>query len=111
MTLVDEDNNIIEHLVFRNPSENKSIVRLGFIIVDNKVRGKGIGKALLNLAIKHAVEVMNASEINLGVFENNESAYKCYFYVGFRKIGVEKCAYNFYGESWNVVEMRLKNIL
>jgi len=109
MTLIDEENNIIGHLIFRNPGENISIVRLGFIILDNKVRGKGIGKSLLNLAIKYATEVMNATEICLGVFKNNESAYRCYFSVGFREIGVERCVYNFYGESWDVIEMKLKN--
>jgi RimJ/RimL family protein N-acetyltransferase len=85
VTLIDEEENVIGHLILRNPTEDKSIIRLGFIIVDNKVRGKGYGKKLLELAIRYAREELLAEEINLGVFKVNESAYKCYTSVGLRK--------------------------
>lgn len=107
MTLIDDDNQVIGHLIFRNPGEDKTVVRLGFIIVDNKIRGKGYGKALLNLAIKYAKDELNATEINLGVFKNNENAYRCYSSVGFKEIGIEKDAYIFNDEHWDCVEMKL----
>ena len=34
-TLIDDCNNIIGHLILRNPNGNREIVRLGFIIVDD----------------------------------------------------------------------------
>ena len=108
MTLTDDDK-IIGHLILRNPGQDKNTIRLGFIIVDSKIRGKGYGKALINLAIKYAREELKATEINLGVFKNNESAYRCYSSVGFNEVGIEKDAYNFNGESWDCVEMKLNN--
>ena len=106
MTLVDDNNNVVGHLIFRNPTENTSIIRLGFIIVDSKIRGIGLGRTLLELAIEYAKEKLNATEINLGVFKNNESAYKCYLSVGFREVGIEKGIYNFEEESWDCIEMK-----
>lgn len=109
MTLIDDDEKVIGHLILRNPTENKSIIRLGFIIVDNKVRGKGYGKKLLELAIKYAREELEAQEINLGVFKNNEGAYKCYTSIGFKEVGIEHNAYTFNSEPWDCVEMVLNS--
>lgn len=107
VTLIDDNETVIGHLILRNPAEDKSIIRLGFIIVDNKVRGKGYGKKLLELAIRYAREELKAQEINLGVFKDNEGAYKCYASVGFKEVGVEHNAYTFNDETWDCIEMTL----
>jgi len=107
MTLVDKDK-IIGHIILRNPNSNKDIVRLGFIIVNPDLRGKGYGKTLIQEAIKYAKITLNAKEINLGVFENNESAYRCYKSVGFTEIRTDKNVFQFKDESWNCVEMVLE---
>ena len=107
MTLVNNDD-IIGHITLRNPDPNhKEIIRLGFIIVDNMLRGKGYGKVLLEETIKYAKKNLNTKEINLGVFENNISAYHCYKSVGFREIKIEENAFQFHNEMWNCVEMKL----
>lgn len=106
MTLVDDDD-IIGHLILRNPTEDKSVIRLGFIIVDNNLRGKGYGKKLLEFGIKYAKEELKAKTINLGVFKNNEGAYKCYTSMGFKEVGIEKNAYVFNSESWDCIELEL----
>lgn len=107
MTLVDGDK-IIGHLILRNPNENKDVVRLGFIIVNPDLRGKGYGKTLIKEAIKYAKNTLNSKEINLGVFENNESAYHCYKSVGFKEIRIDKNVFQFENESWNCIEMVLE---
>ncbi len=108
MTLVDEDK-IVGHIILRNPDKDKSdVIRLGFIIVDSSLRGKGYGKKLIEEAIKFAKDKLLAKEINLGVFENNESAYYCYKSVGFKEIRVDKNAFQFENENWNCVEMVLE---
>ena len=107
MTLVDEDK-IIGHIILRNPNSNKDIVRLGFIIVNPDLRRKGYGKILIKEAIKYAKNTLNAKEINLGVFENNESAYHCYKSVGFKEIRTDKNVFTFGNDSWNCIEMILE---
>lgn len=109
MTLVD-GGQIVGHLILRNPDSNKtSIVRLGFIIVDSNLRGKGYGKALIGEAIKYARTTLNAKEINLGVFANNGSAYHCYKSVGFKEIKFTENVFQFEDENWGYFEMVLED--
>ena len=105
---LEDDGKVIGHLIMRVPGEDSSVIRFGFIIVDNNIRGKGYGKTLIKEAIKYAKEKLNATEINLGVFDANDSAFNCYKSVGFEVIGIEKDAYQYNDESWNCIEMVLK---
>ena len=104
---LEDDGKVIGHLILRNPGEDKEVIRLGFIIVDNSIRGKGYGKQLIEYAINYAKEKLGAKVINLGVFTNNEGAIRCYKSVGFKVMEVEKNAYQFYNESWDCAEMLL----
>lgn len=107
MTLVHGDK-IVGLIILRNPdSANTKIIRLGFIIVDPTLRGKGYGKMLIQKAIKYAKKGLSATEITLGVFDNNESAYHCYKSVGFKEVSIEEDAFKFQNESWNCIEMKL----
>lgn len=107
LTFEDEER-IIGHLILRNPQKDANIIRLGFIIVDSNIRGKGYGKKMIEEAIKYAKEELRAKEINLGVFTNNESAYNCYKSVGFKVKSIEKNAFQFHDESWDCAEMVLE---
>ena len=107
LTMV-EGNNIVGHLILRNPSSDKGVVRMGFVIVDNKIRGCGYGKKIIELAINHAREKLQAKEINLGVFTCNTSALKCYERSGFEIVDIEKNAYTYHEENWDCAEMILR---
>ncbi len=106
---LEDEGKIIGHIILRNPGDNKEIIRLGFIIVDNTIRGKGYGKLLIKEAIKYSKDKLGAKEINLGVFTNNENALQCYKSVGFKLIRIEKNVYKFYDEYWDCAEMVLDN--
>ena len=99
------DNLVIGHILLRYPSEDKTVIRFGFVIVDDSKRGKGYGKQLLRLAIDYAKQELGAQKITLGVFDNNPSAIHCYESVGFVVIG--KDAYQIDGEEWTGKEMEL----
>ena len=101
------DDGMIGHILLRYPSEDKSIIRFGFVIVDDSKRGKGYGKQLLSLAIDYAMRELGAKSITLGVFCDNNSAVKCYKSVGFRIIGMD--SYVIDGEEWKGYEMELKS--
>ena len=108
LTAEDENGNIIAHISIRIPDTTKpQAVRLGFIIVDDSLRGKGYGKELILQAIEYAQKNLNATSISLGVFKNNPPALHCYESVGFRKTGVE--TYNIDGEIWEDIEMEFIN--
>ena len=107
--LILEDNGkVIGHIILRKKDPNKNIIRLGFVIVDSTIRGKGYGRKLLEESIKYAKEKYNPEKLSIGVFTINTSAYKCYENVGFKTVEVLKDAFHFYNESWDCAEMILE---
>ena len=108
MTMVDGEE-IVGHILLRYPSAGKSIIRFGFIIVDDTKRGMGYGRRLLQLAIDHACNQMGVKTITLGVFEDNPSALKCYQSVGFKITGED--SYMIDGEKWKGYEMKYVNYI
>lgn len=107
LTAEDDNGNIVGHIMIRVPDmQNPSRVRLGFVIVDSKRRGCGLGKELIKNTIEYAKREMGAKDISLGVFINNPSALHCYQASGFEIIGNE--SYIVDGEQWDGVEMQYK---
>ncbi len=105
-TAIDDNGEIVGHLMLRHPEISKTIVRFGFVIVSDALRGKGYGKMMLQLAIEKAKNEFGAKKITLGVFDNNPSALHCYESVGFSVIGEEP--YMIDGEEWKCLEMEIK---
>ena len=99
------DDIIIGHILLRYSSEDKTVIRFGFVIVDDSKRGKGYGKQMLRLAIDYAQQELRAKHITLGVFCDNLSAVECYKSVGFRITGMD--SYLIDGEEWKGFEMEL----
>lgn len=62
MTAFDETG-VVGHLIMRFTDAEKTILRFGFVIVDDMKRGQGLGKEMLLLALKYAfVESVNMVE-------------------------------------------------
>lgn len=108
MTAFD-DNGVVGHLIMRFTDEKKTVLRFGFVIIDDSKRGMGYGKEMLELALKYSFEILKVEKVTLGVFDNNMPAYYCYKAAGFREIEMdeeEKC--NICGETWNVLELEIE---
>lgn len=108
MTAFD-DTDIVGHFTMRFPNSNCfDEIRLGFVVIDDNMRGKGYGKEMLSLAIRYAFDFVKVKKISLGVFENNEAAIKCYEACGFQRVKPENVEnYHCMGEIWNCIEMEL----
>ena len=108
MTAFDETG-VAGHLIMRFTDEKKTILRFGFVIVDDGKRGYGYGREMLQLAIRYAFDILKADRITLGVFENNEPAYRCYLAVGFRETTTAQTEYYHIGnEAWKCLELELE---
>ena len=94
---------IAGHILLRHPSEDTTVIRFGFVIVDDSKRGRGYGRQMLRLAIDYAQQQLGARRITLGVFCDNLSAVECYKSVGFRIMGMD--SYLIDGEEWKGYEM------
>ena len=96
-----DENGIQGFFTMRNPGESLDELRLGFVIVNPDKRGKGYGKAMLELGLKYAFDIYGAKKVSLGVFENNLSAYYCYKAVGFEDVVLDTVeTYSVLGEEW-----------
>ena len=106
-TAIDDDE-IIGFFTMRRPNESFDELRFGFVVVDPEKRGKGYGKAMLQLGIRFAKEFYGAKRITLGVFENNQPAYFCYKSVGFRDTTLEEAEkYAVLGQEWKCLELEM----
>ncbi|MDO5447714.1 MAG: GNAT family N-acetyltransferase [Prevotellaceae bacterium] len=104
LTMVENDR-IVGHLMLKYPSDDKTIVRFCFVIVNDALRGKGYGKKIISLAIDYAKNQMGAKTITLGVFCDNLPAFECYKNAGFT---VTSCnSFVIDGEEWKGFEMAL----
>ena len=75
------------------PSEDIFMDHAGFSTYDTMYRAK---------------EIFGAKKVSLGVFENNEPAYRCYKAVGFNDVILDKTEkYQVLGEEWNCVELEI----
>ena len=73
--------------------------------MNSELRGKGYGKELLRLGIEYVKEYLSAIRIDLGVFENNDSARHCYEAAGFTEYAQRVCEMPI--GTWNCVDMEL----
>ena len=106
LTALDDTGEIIGHFIIRYPDpDDDSSVRFGFVIVDPSRRGQSCGTKMLRLGIEYVKEHFPALRIELGVFEKNESARRCYEAVGFRTCGSEERTMPI--GSWNCLNMEL----
>ncbi|MBO4864231.1 MAG: GNAT family N-acetyltransferase [Eubacterium sp.] len=102
------DEEVVGHLILRYTDEGHTVIRVGFVIVDDAKRGMGYGRKMLRLAVKYAKEVLKAERLTLGVFDNNPNAYNCYKAAGFKEAEKqERFAYDYNGEKWKCIEMEM----
>ena len=107
MTAFDETG-VVGHLIMRFTDEQKKDLRFGFVIVDDKKRGMGYGREMLQLAQQYAFDILKVDKITLGVFENNKPAYQCYLAAGFHDLTpAEPETYRILGENWMCLELSM----
>ena len=89
-----------------NLSTNEGMLK--FVMVDPSQRGKGIGTAMLQLAIEYAFHITKVDAVQLNVFSENTRAKKCYERVGFIERKTDADAFRFEDESWGRCNMLIK---
>lgn len=105
MTAFD-DNGIVGHLIMRFTDAKKTVLRFGFVIVDDSKRGLGYGKQMLKLALAFAFDTLKVQKVTLGVLENNPGAYHCYKAAGFRDVTMDQPEYyRLMGEDVKCLEL------
>ena len=111
MTVLDEQGTPVGHFLMRLADYESGSIHLGFVIIDPKLRGKGHGRQMLELAIKYAFEVLNMKKITLGVFDCNPAAHYCYKNAGLIDERFEANVFTFQNESWGLYDMSIEKDL
>ncbi|QNL44482.1 GNAT family N-acetyltransferase [Oscillibacter hominis] len=88
MTAFDETGTPVGHLNLRWPdASDRRTVRIGFVIVDDALRGRGVGREMVSMACRYALDYLRAERVTLGVFADNPAALRCYESIGFERVG------------------------
>jgi RimJ/RimL family protein N-acetyltransferase len=86
--------------------KSKHVRVLGMLVVDG-YRGTGIGTKLIAYALGWAREQKGVEKLSLGVFSNNERAFRLYEKFGFKVEGVRKKHYYIAGKHEDEIDMAL----
>lgn len=78
---------------------------LGFIIIDPALRGKGVGKELVSLALWYCFTMLSVASVTLKVYDKNESAHQCYQTAGFTDVLHNKKTLVFQDTDWGTWDM------
>ena len=82
---MEEDGRVCGQLLMRRMEEGR--MHFGLIIVDPSIRGKGLGHAMLSMALEYAFALRGAKRVTLNVFADNAPARRCYERLGFACAG------------------------
>lgn len=77
IAFTDEDG-VVGHFIMRYLHGDNKILRFGWVIVDDSIRGKGYGTKMLCKGLEYAFNILGVDKVTIGVFENNEIAHTCY---------------------------------
>lgn len=100
----EDDGKVIGFFCYSVNVENNEGM-LKFVMVDSSVRGRGIGRKMIRLAVKYAFEISGADAVHLNVFPENERAKRCYEAAGFKERNLTENAFTFKDESWGRCNM------
>lgn len=104
-TAVDDIGTPVGHFMMRNADYAGQNIRIGFVMIAPDCQGKGYGKEMMRLAVTYATEILKFKKVNLGVFENNPAAHRCYESIGFKDHTFIADYIEFQGEKWGGYEM------
>lgn len=106
--ILDETNETIGHITLNNIDLKNRSAGIGKVLIgDTRLRGKGIGKKMVNEMLKIAFDNLSLHRVELGVFAVNEPAIKSYEKVGFVKEGVLRDFRKMEDDYWSLWQMSI----
>jgi RimJ/RimL family protein N-acetyltransferase len=97
----------VGHIQLMNIDYNSGTCVLGRVLIFQKFRNNGFGKAMVRAAIIVAFEEMNLAEVTLKVFDFNTTAISLYKSIGFCDFQFERGTRQFQDENLNAITMKL----
>lgn len=89
--------------------KNKSARLCRILIADKNDRNKGFGALIINELLKIGFDTLNLHRLDLGVFDFNKSAIRCYEKCGFKIEGLLRESFVIENEFLSVYNMSILN--
>ncbi|MFA1822934.1 GNAT family N-acetyltransferase [Virgibacillus oceani] len=106
--IFNETNKTIGHISLNNIDLKNRSARMGKVLLgDNSLRGKGIGREMVDALLNIAFNDLSIHRVGLGVFDFNELAIRSYEKVGFVKEGLLRDVRKMGDEYWSLWEMSI----
>ncbi|PEO52645.1 GNAT family N-acetyltransferase [Bacillus pseudomycoides] len=103
-----ETKKVIGHISLGKIDRINKSARIGKVLVgDTSMRGKSIGKKMMEAVLNVAFVQLKLHRVSLGVFDFNSASITCYEKVGFVKEGLLRDARKIGDEYWNLWEMSI----
>ena len=105
-----ETNEIVGHAELNKIDDKNKYARICRILIgDKQNRNKGFGKAIIMELIRIGFHDLQIHRLDLGVFDFNHQAIKCYKDCGFEIEGLLKDTTKMGDEYWSVYNMSIIN--
>jgi RimJ/RimL family protein N-acetyltransferase len=83
---IDKDGKMVGTVQMFKFDWDNAAARIGCYLIDPQERGKGTGTDALTKLVHYAFDDLGLKKLELGVFDYNTGALKCYEKVGFVKV-------------------------
>jgi RimJ/RimL family protein N-acetyltransferase len=102
-----DESETVGHIQLMDIDYNDGSCVIGRVLIFQKFRGNGFGRAMVQAAVDFVFDNLCLSEVTLGVFDFNMPAIATYKSLGFTEYQFIKGARRFENESWNAIKMKL----
>lgn len=82
------DGEVIGHIELGAIDRHHASLRIGRVVVDPALRGRGLGAGMMRAAVEKSFRELKMHRVELWVLEGNQAAIASYERVGFRREGV-----------------------
>lgn len=104
---VDETGNTIGHISLGNLSRKNRSARISRVLVGPQEQGKGYCCEMVTALLKIGFEQLHLHRIELGVYDFNKAAIRCYQKAGMTIEGTSRESLYFKNGWWSLVEMSM----
>ena len=98
---------VVGHISLGGISRKNSAARISRVLVGAAARGQGIGRQMVEAILRVGFEQLGLHRIDLGVYDFNTAALRCYEKAGMQREGCSRDVLRYENEYWSLVEMSM----
>ena len=108
LAALDEDGRLIGHVMMKEADYENNTVYMGLIVTDPAMRGRGLGREMVSLAVTYAFQILKMKKASLTVYDCNEKAHRCYLSAGLRDESCTPGLLFWRDEAWGGIRMSIE---